>query len=476
MFISIILNGREIMEITSNSSKPTFEQLLVLIPHSIIGQYHVWIRIVEAIKGHYGSNANTIIDNLKTTIGDIDHSSTPSHSIRHHVALQIIASYAREYNKDGYNALMTEWITSTWKRVLMNPKDENAFADFFYSIFWLDICYLAEKKLWLTYTNNQEWRLDDHFTPNWLLEERLFGYNTRDRIEGLTESELERVPSYKSRSNKKSIMTHLSQRFSIPVKVLDCLTIFPFSDNVVEIITHNNTYQPIIRSLLAADYCTLTHSRIEARLNTGRRGKAERWFSQLFTDDDTREYVMWFLTSTLISNTVNNHVYVFLGECNNGKSALMKTLDKIWLDHLCAAENLGRKDGTEIVARAKIIILSYTSMHRVGAIRKVNKTAKIICFVNHYSEIQKITSPVVILPMTSTWIHNAPASEELQYREKKFQADRFFDQEIPSMAEGLLSILLERLPTCPSSIEPSELMKRYQNEWDNRKRGYSQRQ
>lgn len=208
-----------------------------------------------------------------------------------------------------------------------------------------------------------------------------------------------------------------------------------------------------------------------------------KYYSQVHTDPALNHFFMKWMASILKSGNDEKYFINWIGEANASKSQVLKFLQLALGDycvpfpnHLITINinsNSGRPEpALENAKGAKLAVVAETDgsekVH-VGSVKKftgndnyvcrtLNKEggersltfklvhmSNVICSVPGADEAYNVRE--VIIPFLSKWVDNAPSDEMEQYKQKRFQIDLDFSNNIRYYAQAQLWLMFTYYPT-----------------------------
>ena len=201
-----------------------------------------------------------------------------------------------------------------------------------------------------------------------------------------------------------------------------------------------------------------------------------KWFTQLYPDPKERNYFIKILCSFLRGRNRDKNGYFMVGSTNGCKSTLMKFLGILFKNYISSApeseitvDNNKSKGGPN-PAMAMAMDNNLLIFNEVGGVidekafkrmtgedkmynRKLNDNggSKIPRFkpliLSNFPPLFRtsdnaIFERVILLYLKSVWVHNAPKSEEEQFRLRRFKRDNDFDLQLNKMASAALWLLV----------------------------------
>lgn len=208
----------------------------------------------------------------------------------------------------------------------------------------------------------------------------------------------------------------------------------------------------------------------------------KKYYGQVHTDDEACHFFLKDMASFLIGGNEEKYFRNWIGESNASKSQVVKLIQAALGDYCIDFPNevitisrgkssggpdpaLEQAKGTRVAFVAETDrseplhvgkIKKYTgndrywnrSLHKEGGSRAL--TFKLIHMSNVIAEIpnpdEAYNMREVIYPFLSKWMENPPASEEEQYRQRKFKMDQNFSKQINSLAQAQLYLMFSYFP------------------------------
>ena len=198
---------------------------------------------------------------------------------------------------------------------------------------------------------------------------------------------------------------------------------------------------------------------------------------QVFTDDGLRDYFLKMSASCLKGRNSDKVFPIWTGEGNNSKSMIVKLFEACFgtycikfptsvitgkrtqssapMPEMARAKStraaiIQEPDDDEVIRGGMLKELTggdsffARALHENGG--DVQAMFKLILMCNKIPPIptggKAVKNRTRILPFMSTWVTNAPESEEEQFQRRLFKMDPFFEKQIPNLAKAFMWVLV----------------------------------
>ena len=449
--------------------------------------------------------------------------------------IKTLAWYARKFNPTEYVKYHREKM-ERFKEISLTKFDTDI-ADAFFQNYWLDYVYSTSPSrktggCWYKFKMNRWMKMDQALDISHLISTDFYGEfakmskeladkrcNTNDEaVKEACTSKLARIEALikklKTYSSKRSIINEASTYFhdeNFEKVVNSNLNTMGHMNKVHELI--NGWIH--IRDGKPEDYITKStglvyDDKMDAILPDGTKAgykdprylELDKWFRQVFTDEDTRSSFLNFCSSLLIRGNPDKIIPIWSGGGDNSKSMMERLLELLLGAYAFKFDNgsvTGKSSSgspSPELAQAEFAALGFFDeldekedvksgflkkvsggdnffarmLHDNGG--KIMAVFKIIIVCNiipRFNSVHRsIVSRVVIYPFTSLWVDRnlAPVNEEEQFKTKTFPMNNRFNIGIPKLAPAFLWMLKERYPQyLDEGVPKSRLMRENAGEY-----------
>ena len=206
-----------------------------------------------------------------------------------------------------------------------------------------------------------------------------------------------------------------------------------------------------------------------------------KWLSQVFTEKTLLHHFIKFSSSCLRGRNADKIFPIWTGDGDNSKSMIVKLFEATLSSYcikfpvaLLSEKAVNASGPTPQLARAKSTRLAFLDepeddvpMHK-GTIKRytggdsffarllqdnggdVQATFKMVLMCNKVPLIpnadKAIKNRTRLFPFTSTWVDDAPLSDEEQFRQRRFKKDPTFERKITFLAPAFLWIMVQYFP------------------------------
>lgn len=438
------------------------------------------------------------------------------------ISLKTIAWMAREDSVEEYNTWHSGLYNKLIEQAFNLTHHDVALA--VYSVYWLDhISASVERKKWYKYVNHR-WHIDEKaislnrkLSQDFCRKIELLRASYSSQIL-LSQSKDEKTLLEKKISDTINLIMKLKNVAYKSSIIKECINFFHpiilcghqyefsnFADTnytlmgikngVIEI--YDN--KAIIRSGRPEDYLTrYSITSWEPDLNWDHFQVKEclKWMSQIFVELPLREYFLKLAASCLYGRNTPKKFWIMTGEGNNSKSKL-KILFETTFGPYCAnlpcsaitSKRSSSNTPTPELAQLKNARIGFLQEPdndesiKTGRVKEftggdsffarflnenggtIDVTFKMFLMCNGIPPIphsdKAMDDRIAILPFLSTWVNDAPETEEEQIRTRRFKRDNNFDEKIKQMGSAFLFILTQYYPRFISEglDEPEEMKK-----------------
>lgn len=418
-----------------------------------------------------------------------------SFEIENPLTVKTIAWLARKDSPSSYKA----WHDKKCEIYLKNAASctENDIALALYWVYWLDFtCSSAKNKTWYVYKTHRWIPSDNGIELSKLISSK-FKDIFQSLITTLSKEAQESYDDYTTEKNNKTIenITKLIRALKTTRTkgniMREAIELFK-DDNFDKFANNNPHYMGVINCVIEVcsdraiyrdgkpeDYVTMcSHVRYhpEYTWETPMVKKVIKWMRQCFPDEDLYNYVMKLFSSFLRSKNVEKIFPCLTGEGDNSKSMFKQLMELVFGSYsfTFSTETLTGRSGArasqqKALARwAKIawaqepdedatfkngILKELTGMDKIFANLLYDNGINfdvmftLLVVANKIPIIPGADKAIInrfrAIPFLSTWIFNAPKSEEEQFATRTFQIDRNFSDQIYSMAPAMLWVLVQ---------------------------------
>ena len=443
-----------------------------------------WIRFTEKSDSHNEEECRhlypTFRDNLLT--------------------VQTIAYYAREDSPESYADWHKQWCMPSMDKAISCLHAD--VAQCLWKMYWLEYrCSSMEHNRFWHFKNHRWMRLDHGISLRREISEgflskfemwrtdicRQINESDNPELKTTMENKLKKIGTLlaklKTVSFKNNVMKEAAEHFYDGrfERLIDVNPDLLGMLNCVIEITADGTAQP--RPGKPEDYvtmCTGLPFVHELNWNHPLVSKLRLWMQMVFVDPELREYFLKLSASCLKGRNSDKIFPIWTGEGNNSKSMIVKLFESTFGSYCIkfptttltgnrtqsssATPEIARSKGTRVAFAQEPddnevmkggIIKEHTGGDRMYG-RQLFKEGedyeimyKFFFMCNKIPAIptggQAVKNRTLIVPFLSTWVKPglAPATEEEQFKERKFPMDPFFERGIPEMAKAFIWVLVQ---------------------------------
>ena len=418
------------------------------------------------------------------------------------ITIKTLGWYAREDSPIKYADWHRKWCEAACLRALSGLHSDVAEA--LYRCYWLDFISTTDNKraewyqfdgtIWQYINDGINLRVkisdDSGFLRHFDIiraektQKAVDHADIRDSIESTLKAITSLFCKLKSHPFKRALMKEAFDLFHYPkfVSKLDANPeLMAFRGVVLEIYDNKANPRPgkpedYLQHQANARYNpSMTHDHPMVKL-------LEKWIRQVYYDPELIHHFYMVSTSFLRGGNSDKHMYIFSGKKgNNSKSTIIKLYESTlgqyafklpWAYYSqkrghsssatpeivrgCSArlgitQEPNRRDtwGDGVVKEATGGDKMYVrALYGAGMDMDILFKCLLVCnsVPSFTSADQATQNRVDIIPHDSEWVDNAPESEEEQFRQRKFKADRYFDRQVPKFADAFLWLLVEAFP------------------------------
>lgn len=417
------------------------------------------------------------------------------------LTLKTLAWYARKDSPVAYDIWHKEWCAPDMEKATSCLDRDVARA--LYKTYWLDfVCSNFEKTIWYMYKGDRH-RWFDHGKTELLIKISGDFSNRFERLRAAIGGQIaetndsDRKDKYESIHKKitKLINQLKSNRFKATI-LKECKEDFfcrDFYENIdldPSIIGVRNCVIECTKSNAFArdgkpeDYvtrCCETYYPFEYSWEHPKVKQVWYWLRQTFVDDELVECFVLLLSSLLYGRNSDKIFPVWSGENgDNSKSMWVKALQAVFGQYCLmfdssmittSNKNFSKGPSPELARAeaARVAIMAEPDeseplkgndikLHTGGEKRyarncgengkEMDTTYTLILMCNVVPEIPKggnaVKNRFTLMPFLSTWVKNAPATEEEQFAKRLFPKDLRFEDKITGMAPAILWIMVQK--------------------------------
>lgn len=411
------------------------------------------------------------------------------------LTIKTLAWYARTDNPEEYKRWHDKWIYQVLIKSTAGLHTDVAVA--LYRCYWLEFAFVASGKsgIWYRYRKHRwvknEMGTDirritsDDFVRRY---EELRAKLSRDvatttddttklRLEGYIKDITKLIGNLKKTGYKSNIFKEAQLQFEIK-DFTSYLDQNPYCICHLNGVTEVDDDQVIFRDGKPEDYISKnTLVKWERNLNweSPQVKAAMDWFGKVFVDPDLKETFLKYGASWFYGGNPDKLVPCFTGEGDNSKSLIVKAFEAVWGQYcfkvpnsLFTATQKSSGSANPELAQANGARggfsdeLEEDEVLRTGLLKKISGgdsffarflhdnggkvkvTFKFVVVCNKIPRMnsvhQSIKNRFLIIPFMSKFTNDASDNIEVQYKEKKFKRDPFFENQIPKLAPAILWI------------------------------------
>ncbi|HSW76415.1 MAG TPA: hypothetical protein VLG50_05195 [Candidatus Saccharimonadales bacterium] len=418
------------------------------------------------------------------------------------ITLKTLGFYAREDNKQMYDDWHYHWVILAMEKAT-SCLDSDV-ADALYKLFWLDFTYDIQNDKWYIFDDfgwietKKGIELRKKISNQFLKRFELIRTDLNKMISDMPNGDDKNQEKTNHEANNKKLSALIAKLKISPFKkrlmeeAIEKFANIHFSEHlnknpkltgvkngVLEII--NNDI--IFRCAKPEDYITLCANvpfndyfhwkhKLVVRCMT--------WLEQVFPDESLLHYFLKFSSSFFIGRNNDKIFAIFTGNGDNSKSMIIKLYEQTFGKYIIkmTVSVLSEKSGhsgnaTPQFARAAgargcildeaddTVQLNTAALKRLTGgdrfyARKLGEngddielTFKTIMSANDIPNMTRqkaVEARVKIVPFLSQWVETPPDSEEERYKQRLFQMNTNFENEIPVLTSAFLWILTQYYP------------------------------
>lgn len=469
---------------------------------------HFWVDIGKALYNCDGGGDAGLTEWIRFTEKSDNHNEEECRHLYptfrdNLLSVQTIAYYAREDSPESYADWHKQWCMPSMDKAISCLHADVAHC--LWRMYWLEYkCSSMEHNRFWHFKNHRWMKLDHGITLRREISEGFLGQFERWRtdicrqvnesddpnLKTTMENKLKKIGtllaklktvSFKNNVMKESAEHFYDGRFE---RLIDANPdLLGMLNCVIEITADGNAQH---RPGKPEDYVTMcTGLTYTADLNWQNPvvEKLRRWMQMVFVDHDLREYFLKLSASCLKGRNSDKIFPIWTGEGNNSKSMVVKLFESTFGSYCIkfptttltgnrtqsssATPEIARSKGTRVAFAQEPddnevmkggIIKEHTGGDRMYG-RQLFKEGeeyeimyKFFFMCNKIPAIptggQAVKNRTLIVPFLSTWVKPglAPATEEEQFKERKFPMDPFFERGIPEMAKAFMWMLVQYYP------------------------------
>lgn len=442
--------------------------------------------------------------------------------INNKLTIKTLAWFAREDSKNDYDMWHKEWYGPALEKALSTL--DNDVAEAIYRVYWLEFACSTLNKKGMFYFENHIWkRQESGYSLRIKISKEFTGIleklhteismqvqetndtSVKDLLQLNLKKILNLINRLKSHRFKEGVLSEIQEKFFIENfesyldsndSTLGCM------NGVIE----TTDKEAVSRSGKPEDYISKTTGLILKEFKSMNDPKVQevvKWFNQVFPDKELCKYVSKMFASCLRGRNSEKIFAVLTGAGDNSKSMLKKAFECVFGGYCITfptAIFTTKRNGTgpiPEIARSKAVRVAFVQepdsddSMRNGAIKEftggdrffarmcndnggeIEAMFKLFLMCNHVPIIphsdKAIKNRVRILPFLSTWVSNAPKTDEERQKERLFQKDPRFEHKIPGMAPAMMWYLMQMYNEyCKEGLKQPEVISQHTKEyWQN---------
>jgi len=466
---------------------------------------NLWIRFTERSDEHSDEECRTLY---------------PTFSVDNPLTIKTIAWYARHDSPEAYNQWHKERCRMAMDKALTCSHSDVAKA--LYEIYWLDfVCSSAKNKRWYHFHNHRYNALDDgitlrkHISNDFLGRFEQFRTDISRQIQELKDERMKKSLEFKIKE-----ITELIKKLKT-VNFKACLmkeateffhdehfdgyidsnpNLIGLFNGVIEV-CGNNAY---FREGKPEDYISKSTNVYWNDSLTWKHPLVQRCLKYLrcvFTDSELLQYFLKLSASCLKGRNSDKLFPILTGEGDNSKSMIKKLFEATFGSYcisfpttIFTTRRSNSSSPSPELAQAKSARIAFLQEpdaddpFRSGPLKELtggdtffarllnenggNVVAmfKLFLMCNKVPIIpnsdKAVKNRLRIVPFLSTWVSSAPASEEEQFKERKFPKDPFFEKQIPELGIAFMWILVQKFTDYMNEgLEEPTIIKRHTEEY-----------
>ncbi len=504
------------------------KQLVSMIDKYRFNKRYFWIDIGKALYNTYdGENGGLRIWKSLTKLSDVFSTEMctkiyTSFENDNNLTVKTIGWYARKDSPVMYDRWLVDRTTKAITDALTMNRDFEV-GKVFEAMFWLDyVCAGVKKNIWYKYERHRWVKIDgaskirniistnftkalQRYKNNLIIEVGAAG-GRREREQGdIFRTNIIKIIRDAGNYNKKNILVRqladLMEDENFSENLDKNCNVMGVRNGVIECLKD----KAIFREGKPEDYLSYqSRSKYNPKMTWEHRSvkKLMRWYKQLYPEKAVRQYVLKIFASFLQGRNVDKKLYFFTGDTNAGKSILKKffecilgqysfTLPEGVFANSKYKSSNGLKPGLALAMKSNVTWVLENNATMNGNDIKLNTgndkmfvrlmgenggnetpRFKIIYICNMVPIIiapdNAITERVLIVPHLSVWSHDAPESEEEQFKQRIFKRDNDFDLKLHRLASAGLWIMLKYFKKYRKEklVMPASIQEATDNYWE----------
>lgn len=509
-FLSMISYRRYLEESSCNDIGKALYQIANRESDDLMLGRRWWIQAIKKALGEIPkeervTNADFVdgIPNFLTRFPSLDDYCTAKYPTfnRSGNSIKTLAYFAREDNRAKYDAWHKPWCLVAMEQAIRGADDDVTKA--VYRCYWLDyVCADTVKKIWYRFDRHR-WsqsnggvelrtKISGDFLERFLkiraVLARQIHESHDESFRTTAEVTMKRLVNLidllKSVRVKNKVMVNAMEYFYEErfLELLDSNTdLTGMLNGVIEVTSDRAIFRPgrpddfISRCTGIAYDPDLSEKSDSVR-------RMLKWLHQMFPDEKLFAHMVKFAASVLRGGNPDKIFGIFTGEGGDNSKSSFVRLFEMTLGPYCIKFPMSLITGkrtassapTPELARAKSAKIAFLDeagddeqigkekvkgftggdsffarlLHDNGG--DVKATFKMILVCNQVPVIpnpDKATkNRTNLFPFLSTWVHNAPDTEEEQFRQRLFPMDPFFERHMPALAPAFMWLLVQWYP------------------------------
>lgn len=421
----------------------------------------------------------------------------PSFELENSLSIKTIAWYAKKDSKEAYESWHEAWSLPALDKALSG--DHSDVSEALYRMYWLEfVCSSAGKKEWYHFKDHRWFKLDNGITLR-----QLISGDFRNKFERLSTSLGQRRQD-SGNDKEKEILGNQITKIEALIKKLKSV---PFKANIMKDSIekfHDANFDKFIDSnpnLIGLFNGVIETSQSHAYVRDGKPEdyiskscnifwrsdfhdkhpvveRCMKWLRQVFTDSTLLHYVLKIFASCLRARNSDKLFPIFTGDGDNSKSMLKKLFEATFGSYcttfptsLFTTKRSSSSAPSPEVAQSKSARICFLQEpdaddpFKNGTLKEltggdsffcrmlndnggmIQAMFKLFLMCNKVPLIpnsdKAVKNRLRIVPFLSTWVDNAPPTEQEQFKCKMFQKDPFFEKQIPELAPAFMWILVK---------------------------------
>lgn len=491
-------------DLSSDDPKTMYTFLSELLGSHRASEKNYWLDVGKSIYNIFGGSSQGLEEWKKFTLrGSIDPEECEElyHTFSgSYLTIKTIGFYAREDDPENYKSWHNAWMS----KVISDSLDttHKTVAESFYRYFWLDMMYSPHGKNGSWYLFNGVFighhhstyilsKITREFTTIYQRYLRDIGnaivVETNDRVKQNLISDQKRVANLVQKlcnGTFQNQILNFSKQYFIIENFTDIYDSDPFKIACKNVVLEVSENKVIFRSGKPEDYITLCTG-INYPINYTWDNKYVKDVIKIFKQMTVGDYelgeFLWKLNASFLRGRNYDKIFpICTGEGDNGKSIYNKFLQYAFGKYSVdlPAETIASKGGRAGEARADLaqargtrvatvmepsgnaiqsnVVKKYTGndrnfargLYESGCGMEQLYTLMLLCNdIPDFSEKGRaISERVCLICFLACFCHDAPETEEEQYKTRKFPCDDTLENRIPELAPAFLWICVQYFP------------------------------